>query len=116
MNTVFFSLLFAATLLVQPVKSPAQEAGTRQQVPAWVSAKGYWVVQSNERTPRNAVVYFYNNDNLLVYTKAFQNQKLNLKKSKTLVQLKTTLEDAVAAYQNGVAANRRRSTPAVWQE
>ena len=35
--------------------------------PDWVSEKGWWVVESNIHTPKQHVIYFYNNDRVLVY-------------------------------------------------
>ncbi len=90
---VFFSLTMAAQT------APATTCD-------WISAKGYWVVESNKKTPKNATVYFYNNDHVLVYQEAIQNQKLRLNKKKTLYRLKAALEEAIANQQKGTWASR----------
>lgn len=89
-------------------------AQTGNSTAPWVSTNGYWVVESNKKSPKEALVHFYTNNNTLVYTKAIHNQRLKLHKTATLLQLKDMLEDAVAAYSNGLAARKnRRGTPLV---
>jgi len=73
--------------------------------PNWVSDKGYWVVKSNQKTPKESTVYFYNNEHTMVYQEEIKNQKLKLKK-KTLIKLKAALEEAVDSYQKGIWASR----------
>lgn len=92
----------------------AQTTAIGSQAPSWVSTKGYWVVQSNKQSPKEAVVYFYNNDNILVYKKEVHDQKLNLKREKTLQQLKASLEDAVHAFENGMASNQPNQPAKNW--
>ena len=90
-------------------QEPAQEDVSygmpKPETPKWVSDKGYWVVKSNKKTPKESTVYFYNNENTLVYQEEIKNQKLKLKK-KTLLKLKAALEEAVNSYEKGIWASR----------
>ena len=98
-----FPLLASALLFcffTAPIQ--AQTAGRKP----WVSDKGYWVVESNKKTPKDAIVYFYNNDHLLVYKEEIKNQKLKLTKTKTLLRLKAALEEAIDNSHKRVWASR----------
>lgn len=106
MKKIFFPLLFIILAAYPSHRGYAQENSHKA---SWVSDKGYWVVETNKQSPKEALVYFYNNDNLLVYKKEIKDQKLKLHKPATLLQLKATLEDAIEAYENGVAANKEKS-------
>jgi len=66
--------------------------------PKWVSDKGYWVIESNVRTPKNSVIYFYNNDNKLVYREKLEGIRINWKKKRVLMHLKTVLEQSIASW------------------
>jgi hypothetical protein len=95
--------VFAMITLLLTTASDAQTAlGTANET-GFVSNKGYWVVESNKHQPKESVIYFYNNDNLLVYRKEVKGRKLKVDRLKTKMELKTTLDDAVAAFENGVA-------------
>lgn len=78
---------------------------TKAETPKWVSEKGYWVIKSNKKTPKESIIYFYNNEHNLVYQEEIKDRKLKLRK-KTLMKLKTALEEAVASYEKGVWASR----------
>ena len=66
--------------------------------PKWVSDKGYWVIESNVKTPKNSVIYFYNNDNELVYKEKLDGIRINWKKKRVLMHLKTVLEQSIASW------------------
>lgn len=82
-----FSLSFAS----------AQEPTPR--VPAWVSSKGYWVVESNLNSPLQHVVRFYNNQRQLLYTENLRGVKLDPKQRKVKMKLKKVLESTVANWE-----------------
>lgn len=67
--------------------------------PGWVSDKGFWVVESNVKSPEQSTIYFYSNAGELVYSEQVA-QPLKLHKRKTLMQIKCALETAVAASEN----------------
>lgn len=113
MKKYFLPLLLGTAFSLVSLTSTAQEKPANT-TPSWVSNKGYWVIESNKQTPKNAVVYFYNNDNLLVFKKEIRDQKLNPKREKTLLQLKASLEDAVNAFENGMASNLQKTESKDW--
>ncbi len=83
---------------------------TKAQIPSnktWISDKGYWVVESNRQSPKEATVYFYNNDNILVYKEEIRDQKLKLNKKKTLYRLKAALEEAIAISSKGAWVSQK---------
>lgn len=89
--------LFACTLCICGYAT-AQAKSQNKKVPAWVSDKGFWVVEDNINTPGQTSVYFYNNDNELVYQQQLTGTKLKLQKKKVLVSLKQALETSVTAW------------------
>jgi hypothetical protein len=90
----------AATLSFISLCSFAQqEEQQTTQAPRWVSEKGYWVVETNIHTPLDQTIWFYNNDNLLVYKETLNGVRLNLSKRKVRMKLKKILEDSIASWQ-----------------
>lgn len=66
--------------------------------PRWVSDKGFWQIETNIYTPDNSVVYFYNNQKILVYKEHVQGVVLNLNRVRTKMKLKKALENALTAW------------------
>ena len=66
-----------------------------QHIPAWVSEKGYWVVEANIHVPKQYTVRFYTNENKLVGTKEIKGIALNMKKRKIKMRLKSMLESSL---------------------
>jgi hypothetical protein len=89
--TLLAGLLIQAGLFAQD-KAPV--------VPEWVSEKGWWVVESNSHTPKKHIVYFYNNDGVLVYKEKIEGLRINPSKKTTRLQLKQVLETSVLAWEN----------------
>lgn len=90
---VFTVISFTAAAQTEPLQNP----GT----PSWLSDKGYWVVESNVKTPRKSIVHFYNNEHIVVYREKVEGIRINLNKKKTLYRLKAALEQAVVAWEKG---------------
>lgn len=67
--------------------------------PDWVSDKGWWVVESNIHTPKQHIIYFYNNDRVLVYKEKIEGMRINASKRATRLQLKQVLETSVLAWE-----------------
>lgn len=106
MKQAYLALLLTALSFLFASATNAQEEEPRQETPKWVSEKGYWVVESNKKTPKGAIVYFYTNENILVYKEEIKNQKLKLSRKKTLLRFKAALEEAIANHERGTwAAN-----------
>ena len=71
----------------------------RSVIPKWVSDKGYWVVESNTKTPLYHIIRFYTNENVLMYTEILNSIKLNPDKRKVKMKLKKVLESTVANWE-----------------
>lgn len=70
-----------------------------RKTPSWISEKGYWVTESTHQHPDTTTVYFYNNDNILVYKERLEGVVLNLKKYRVKMRLKSVLEQSVLSYE-----------------
>jgi hypothetical protein len=68
-------------------------------VPEWASAKGWWVVETATRSPKQQIVYFYNREGVLVYKEKLDGIRLNPEKRKTKMHLKQALEAAVVGWE-----------------
>lgn len=106
MKLLFSRFLVTCLILGMSVGVQAQNEEEKPLVPKWISDQGYWVVESNTKTPKEATVFFYNNDHVLVYKEEIRNQKLKLNKKKTLLRLKSVLEEAVISYASGNWTNQ----------
>jgi hypothetical protein len=73
--------------------------------PKWLSEKGYWMIESNVKTPKNNTLYFFNNDNVLVYKEKLEGVKLNINRAKVKMSLKNILEQSVTAWEQKHIAN-----------
>jgi hypothetical protein len=98
MKKILLPLLTVAAVLFSQILQ-AQSCPEKNLQAAWASAKGYWVVKSNTHTPKEATISYYTNEHVLIGTEEVRNQRLKLHKKKTLVQLKTSLEEAVARHE-----------------
>jgi hypothetical protein len=94
---VFSIISFTASAQTEhlPQAEPLLNPGT----PSWLSDKGYWVIESNVKTPRKSIVHFYNNDNVVVYREKVEGIKINLNRKKTLYRLKGALEQVIVAWE-----------------
>jgi hypothetical protein len=69
------------------------------KIPKWVSEAGYWVVESNIKTPLNHIIWFYNNDHILVYKETVTGIRLNPSRKAVKMKLKKVLETSITAWQ-----------------
>jgi hypothetical protein len=83
---------------------PAMAQNEVRPVPSWVSDRGYWVVESNVHGSGGSIVYFYNNDNQLVYKERTEGP-LDVNRKKTKLRLTKVLEQSVTAWE------KARTTP-----
>ena len=72
---------------------------SQPSTPKWVSDKGWWVVESNIHSPKQHIVYFYNNDGTLVYKEKVEGLRLNPNKRIIKMELKQVLETSVLAWE-----------------
>ena len=91
------TLLAATALSLISLCSFSQTA--QHAIPRWVSDKGHWVVESNIHSPLDHIIWFYNNDNVLVYKETLTGVKLNPEKRKVKMKLKKVLEASVLAWE-----------------
>lgn len=92
--------MLALVLTIGSLRVRGQETPTDRPIPRWVSEKGYWQVVSNIKDPKNFMIYFFNNEGVLVYHEKVEGVKLDLKKKKTLMRLKRALEQSIVAWEN----------------
>lgn len=67
--------------------------------PEWTSQKGWWMIEGNIHSPKQHIVYFYNNEGILVYKEKLEGVRLNPEKRKLKMQLKQVLEATVVAWE-----------------
>jgi hypothetical protein len=93
--------VLAAFIVCASGVASAQEQAVNQRTPRFISEKGYWVIKSNVKQPREAVVYFYNLQHELVYEEEVKNARLNINRSRVKMRLKNALEQAITAHEQG---------------
>jgi hypothetical protein len=107
MRKFFKMMIVAGVLSSTTIAAIAQENENGQSTKAkWISDKGFWVVESNIKTPQTSTVYFYNNQNDLLYKEQLDGVKLNIKKRRTLMMLKQVLDKSL--LQTDVAKKERQ--------
>jgi hypothetical protein len=77
--------------------------------PEWVSEKGWWMVESNIHSPKQHIVYFYNNDGVLVYKEKIEGMRLNPEKRSIKMRLKKALETAIVTWEQQHQINENES-------
>jgi hypothetical protein len=94
-----FALTIACVMTATTGFAQSDETAiTLRPTPRWVPKKGYWVAESNIHTPKHHTIYFYNNDNVLVYKETLDGIVLKLDKRRTKMRLKKMVDQTVAAY------------------
>lgn len=94
---VSFSLVFS--IISQTAIAQTEESGIHTaRAPKWAPDNGYWVVETNTRTPRSSTIYFYNNNHVLVYKETLENMRLNVRKRSVKLNLKKVLAQSLIAY------------------
>jgi len=81
------------------IGNSALRAQSKSAVPKWMCEKGYWIIESNLKTPKNATIYFYTPRHELVYKEFISGKKINIEKIKTRKHLEQVLNQAVIAWQ-----------------
>jgi hypothetical protein len=65
---------------------------------SYIPDNGYWVLVSNIHVKKVTTVQFYNLEHQLIYEEVIKDQKMDLKRVKTLRCLKKGLETALLAW------------------
>jgi hypothetical protein len=101
MKRTFKSAIYIIVWMCAATISVAQEQITkRNKSPRWVSEKGFWQIESNINSPEKSTVYFYNNENALVYKEHVEGIVLDLNKRRVKMRLKNALETALLSWSN----------------
>lgn len=95
-NSILAAAFTCATLFAS-----AQKEANHNKTPRYVSNKGYWVIKSNVKQPKEAVVYFYDLQHELLYKEELKNVNLNINRTRVKMRLKKALEQAIAAHERG---------------
>ena len=106
MKKILFAISFTLTLSFVSVAALAQneDETTSNPTPKWISENGYWVIESNIHTPKLNIIYFYNNDGVLVYKENVDGIVINLKKRSVKMNLKRVLEQSLIAFKENQKA------------
>lgn len=93
-------LLLAFALFLASAACLAQDEATQKSKAAkYLSDKGYWIIESNVKTPKSSVIYFYTTQDQVVYKETIEGMKIRINKRKVLQRLKNVLEQSVLAYE-----------------
>lgn len=93
------SLVFAGFANLCFAQEDERPQPQKTVAPKWVSQKGYWVIEGNVHTPKSNVIYFYTNDNVLVYKEKVEGMKIKTGKANLCMKLKAALEGAVTVWE-----------------
>jgi hypothetical protein len=58
----------------------------------------YWVIESNVKTPRHAVVYFYSTSHQVMYKETIDGKKLNINRPRIRRLLNRSLKEVTLAW------------------
>lgn len=92
------SLFALVTGLILSSGIYAQQLNYQSKTPKWVSKYGFWQIETNIHTPGKNIVYFYNNDQTLIYKENLDGVVLNLEKKRVKMRLKKALEKAISVW------------------
>ena len=68
------------------------------KAPKWVPQSGYWVVETNTHDQKSSIIYFYNNNDEMVYKEKVEGMVIRTKKRSVKMNLKKVLDRSVLAY------------------
>lgn len=98
MKAIVKFILYTSVWIIAP-KVPAQEhMVSTSKVPRWISEKGFWQIESSIHSPQKSIVYFYNNENTLVYKEHVHGFIFDLNKKRVKMKLKKALDSALIAW------------------
>ena len=60
--------------------------------------EGYWVIETNIKSPKVSTVYFYTNDAILVYKEDVKGKRLNPRRKKIVMKLNHVLVESITAW------------------
>ena len=86
-------LVFACTT------ASAQKSKTQKE------PDGFWVIESNVKTPRQSTVYYYNRSNEVIYREDVSGKKLNTARRRTVRRLNQVLDQSLIAWKSNKTNN-----------
>lgn len=100
MKKLLKPFLFSAFLTVITSTLLAQQSNqlNKRSVSELIDGKGFWVIESNIKTPKTATIHFYTMDNTLMYSEKVEGIKLDVKKQRTVKSLNRVLLQALVAF------------------
>ncbi len=87
MKKTFLLLLLFSTM--------AASAQTKKQP---MPAEGFWVIENNVKSPKESTVFFYNQDQTLIYKESISGKKLNVNRKKIVRRLNNALTQSLIAW------------------
>jgi len=72
---------------------------TKQKAKILHASEGFWVVESNVKTPKQSTIYFYNNAKVLIYKESLTGRRINIGHKRTVQKLNDVLIQSIAASQ-----------------
>ncbi|MEO8402941.1 MAG: hypothetical protein ABI480_00040 [Chitinophagaceae bacterium] len=93
------TIIATLILVFISVAGHAQDEQVSTPKAKWISDKGFWVVEGNVNNALEHTLHFYNNNKVEIYKETVSGVKLKLNKRKTLMQMKSVLENAVIAWE-----------------
>lgn len=97
MNSIY-RIVLAAFVLSIASGVYSQGLHKKNKTPRWVSDQGFWQIETSIHTPDKNIVYFYNNDQILIYKENVDGIILNLKKKRVKMRLRKALEAAIHTW------------------
>jgi hypothetical protein len=99
MKRILKNIVLVALFALPSTLLFSQDEPEFRPTPKWISDKGYWIIESNIKSPDTAIIHFYNNEDIQVYSEIVEGITLNLKKRKTLMGLKKVLDESLVAWE-----------------
>lgn len=96
---IAITLLFSFSTITVFAQNEEEERLTPVLIPKWVSENGFWVVETNINNPSSSILYFYNNEKVLVYKEKVEGVVINIKKRGIKMRLKKVLDQSIVAYE-----------------
>ena len=90
-----YRLALLATLVFLSLAAATFGQGRQSRI-SHSPKEGFWVVESQPK--QKCVVFFYNNDNQLIYKEVIAKKRLNIKQVKTQESLNAVLEQALRQW------------------
>lgn len=64
---------------------------------------GFWVVESNIKTPKHSVIHFYNSQGQCISKETVSGKRVNVKRKRVARQLNAVLQQSLLAWKEGEA-------------